>query len=1049
MFITNYNPTKHDLYIFDPSTQLVLVSEDPPTPDEAVGNRQTLTPISYNPNRLGAVGVEGCVAPDWSGLRTRSRGSNQYAEPHRCYRNGQALYTDPQQKYLDHRYWNQGLPAYVIVSPRHFIGCEHFHAGTDDIQITLIGKDNVKIFREARYIADSGDLRLYRFKTKQECIDSGTDPAVAFDQSLTEEDQTQIKVYKIIDPHSTNAGTQFWTQSPNGSFVLQIAQINSNSSSQGSYVLAESVTTNYNSVNSEFPLTAGSNNNLYGYERWSGDSGSPVLVTTAQDTYLYGLAFLSGLPPIGLSPNWEWLSTLVRADGVEISRYSTSTVSLSMTGVSEQHRLYKSGFLEECAGNGLPFTRRPDNSGSLVPYEEYSPLVGAKLSGNIPGTSNRVLLQDIRIYPYSQDSPHPRLTCSVYIDNVEIFTHRPTGPSPRSDFLGINSTCVVTENTMPSQMREGYPAPVNYTHGFLADDARGLYFSYVIPLVIDDLNLFFPQDFPEMSYNLYPGPYELAPFCVDKVVGEVTEVVVNSDLPVNPIIFKEGSNYEFTTTDSTITADIVAGSGSGLHPCNTPTVTPPVLKTFCGYVADDLGQLRVNVDGCFTCDDALAANGTTSGITIEGHCAPCCLCTDYKNVSDYLKAIYIQYYKLVNKMKVLIQQYNSVNEQFGTEGASCVSFGKFNARYRVWPQQNFKIQVQALIENNTLDKIRVQDITLKAKLKTAYTICNPQDTTSASQYLMMKGDPIKVVPAVDSLYLYVGKFNPTPKAIAASLDGPGTVSTKVDFRELPGSAPDVPGAGGPLDLEPCSGYVVISTGFHIIDPVFRRIVNIHGVSTSNSGGTSGSGALCDASGVDLSNHTDAVEVELELELEYTGTKENESYCHSLDTWPLAGGTKRFKVFANKTSLTPCMPARAVSVTLAPLSQYGDNYRHLNLNFSEPVKGRLLVNVRFKQPTINPDGDIVWVDPGPNYTVTRDITANGDQTLDLGVPYAPTGHAQLVGPVQCIVTSAYSTTVPIHSLYTVCQSDTYPDNNINITVPSFELTSSFTFISTAP
>lgn len=299
MRITNYNSAAHDIYTFNESV-MVLVSALPPTVNENLNNRVKAPITGYNNAGLWNLSLGDLTVPDWSGLHARNRGSNSYGNPNDCYLpplNPQIGYygdTAPYSYILNHQNWNNREAPLYLISPKHFLACRHFTGpATQTVQIRLLGKDGVYVYRTGTQVGNSGDLTLYQFEDQ-----------------LTAPELVQVQPYQIVDPLTVPVNTAFWRQTPNGSFTAY--------QNTGETILPHESLVSYNSVNQDFPLDEGT--------YWAGDSGNPLLVTKNGQTYLYGASNLSGLPNVhfGDDATWAWLAPLIANAGV------TSRVNLGL-----------------------------------------------------------------------------------------------------------------------------------------------------------------------------------------------------------------------------------------------------------------------------------------------------------------------------------------------------------------------------------------------------------------------------------------------------------------------------------------------------------------------------------------------------------------------------------------------------------------------------------------------------------------------------------------------------------------------------------------------
>ena len=839
MRITNYNSVDHDIYTFNESG-MVLVSVLPPTVTENLNNRVKAPITGYNTEGLWNRSLGGLTVPDWSGLHARDRGSNSYGNPNDCYSPPDALigYYDDTYPYpfiLNPHNWNNRVPPLYLISPKHFLACTHFTGpNTATAGIRLLGKDGVYVYRTGNKVATFGDLTLYQFEDQ-----------------LTAPELVQVQPYQIVDPLTVPVNTAFWRQTPNGSFTAYQNAVASNIDDTGAIIYPHKSLVSYNSVNPDFPLDG-----IY----WNGDSGSPLLVTKNGQTYLYGAFYLSGPPDIhfGDDVTWAWLAPYLAEAGV------TSRANLGLDRyrigieVATDSRTYAAGFLEESESNGMSFTGLATGAAPLV----YAKLVGPA-----------AVIKNARI-SYIQAAPDSglvnRFKCEVVTDAGLIFT--------RSNF-NTQYAAELTSNA-------------NYVTGFITNPAFDCFFTYVFR--------------ETLTINTAPveagGPeYWLAPTALEPLVGLTTLVAGATPLNVNQnnakavVEFKAGTNYVIgstlgTNAPATLSLGVVAGAGLGLVTCNDPAPAALTLTTINGVKPDDKGAISLAPEdaGCISLD----AKQKQHEIKLDSHCAPCCRCADYEATQRFIKAYGIIYARLAKEYIRIANTYNSVAMQFANELACCATHDSVNPRFRTWPQQNFKLQIQALAENNKKVNVCLCSASLRVSVvNTEYmtateTITSLDGSTTTVQHTLAANTALMIAVLKEGAYVYFKGVNPGAQ-VTSTLGETGHLTVTADVLTLPiPTACSGPAALPTNCMEPCTGYIMLTAGLIIVDPTFRKIVNLN---------------------------NEAYPITTGLYFSYEGT-ENCDLC-SLNV--IANTTRTISIAPNKKSVNPCAPVKAQSITKTP------------------------------------------------------------------------------------------------------------------------------------
>ena len=978
MKILNYNSELHDIYTFQqpngtPGFDSSRLCAVPPSATEIVADRGYSVAVGYNQYSLAVTNTLG-HHPDFSGLHVRARSSNRYSVPWNNYIGiNQSSFLSAQPPYEDNVHnlqnWNNGQVPFTILSSKYFTGCRHFIGAdkTDNQTIALLGKDNIYYYVEGEFVtfADapngqpSGQLdhKIYRIiKVNDVSVPNG----------LTNEQQQQIKIYSIIDLNSFansdkhRSEVLLWFQNPQGAFYCTTL----NSLAYGTDSNGNRFFNNHNSYSKAggdlFPTAA--------VDIWSGDSGTLCLATWRGETYLVGMTNLTGGTsrlagdPIGGNYQSGFVytffnticnNTLLPVTGAP--QYSSSLVPGSIT------KKYKSGFLEECDANGLPFiSNKPPESPAIV-----------TLTGAVP---SQIYLTDITI-----SNVFPRFTCSAFdaitgqllITNTE-FVGTPDNNPPFEDYFG------------------------EYTHGFLALPKKDIYLTYVVSNEINGSGV---PALPENTQSL------LSPLCIDPEVGYVALSNEETAIAGSPISFISGYNYslgssEYNDTNS-INFNVSPGAGAGKEPCDSVVEFDDVVRSLNRQSPDEKGDIKIQTlsSDCITVDSYY--ENQVGVVSLNSHCAPCCRCQDYKNTSDYIKGAAVIYSNSVKDLNNLIAKYNTLADRFADSVASCPTADKINPRFRLWPQQNFKLQIQAMAENNTKTNVRIKKLFLTVAATTLDAI-TAYDLESATTYSMAAGSPIAAAAISDASYLYFKNLNPTPKGLLSTIENTGVVKFEANLES--NSLPTGPGLPQPNDVEPCTGYSMITAGLLIVDPVFRKIVNL---------------------GYPL-----GVNVNAKLTFQYMGTEAGQDPCaNPAEAIRPIGNPidKLLLVKPNKSSVNPCDSVKASSVSINGQGEF-------ILKFPEPVYGTGSINRTYQILTESSTGDVWTTAYTDTLTIGSDSLPNAEFSL---APPAPTSYTFGLGAYQLIV--KYSG----DGLITKCKAIDTQDDEIDIPASHFDVGVGFT------
>jgi len=617
-------------------------------------------------------------------------------------------------------------------------------------------------------------------------------------------------------------------------------------------------------------------------------------------------------------------------------------------------RKYAAGFLEECESNGLPFlTTAADGN---------PPIVAFKVFGSFSlGTA---YLEHVTITPTL--GAGPRLKCNVITESGALFTRQnfDTATSTTSGTYSFTDRFYITEESLGG-----------YTHGLLADTQKGVYITYII---LDNIEF----------YSYPTSTYLLAPFCLEPELGTVAVDIDNNLLPAKPIWITEGYNYslDYSVEDPvSVSFAVSPGAGAGLVPCDNVIEPEDVIRRINGQEADDKGEYGFQAKSA----DCITVDGLpNSQISVNAHCAPCCRCKDYRDVSDYIKGVALLYHNLVKRLQELITEYNSISQQFKNRAECCPTFGSFTPRFRVWPQQNFKLQIQAMAENNTENTIRAQSMQLVSTVTTKFNMSASDE--GGNVYTIAANQPLAVIPISEASYLYYKNLNPTSDGLIFSIQSQGVINTSVDLMSLTG----LPSCQleHPTDIPPCTGYLMITSGLIIVDPIFRKIVNL----TGNPG-----------------------VVAIGLQFKYIGSDPTQSQCSAVDQRDIGQKTIDVAISPNKKSVNPCPSATGSYIIV-------DSIGNVSIKFSDAVHGtQAIVKLTYK----------IFVNDSWSTDSTEDIP------LDLtGQFEAPLGvvPSQYTGAVQVVASYTPPTSQGASTLVTKCKAVDASDEDVDIPAEAFEI-----------
>lgn len=342
----------------------------------------------------------------------------------------------------------------------------------------------------------------------------------------------------------------------------------------------------------------------------------------------------------------------------------------------------------------------------------------------------------------------------------------------------------------------------DYIHGFVVKEDTNVFLTYVVPL----------SDF----HVSYPGVKRLTSFCIE-LSGSEVEVTVNAENLTQEngleLQLQPGYNTKITPNNG-IEFSAVPGAGAGYEPNLCESDSAIYITKLNGVGPNSKGDLVLNGDACIT------AVPTTDGAKIDAHCPPCCRCKDFKATHKFVKFIAAEYTKLAQSVCVTADLYTSTVERFTNEGCSCcAAFGAVISRFRAWPQQNFKMMAQALIQNNTKYDINLSSVAFEVKV-TAKNNVSVTDENGAV-YQIQAGQPLQVDVVPYSSHSYFRAKNPTP--ITNEVTGLNSIKA---VATVDGGVACATGSASNNTMSSCSGYMMINTGFTITDPVFRKVVSL-------------------------------------------------------------------------------------------------------------------------------------------------------------------------------------------------------------------------------
>jgi hypothetical protein len=189
---------------------------------------------------------------------------------------------------------------------------------------------------------------------------------------------------------------------------------------------------------------------------------------------------------------------------------------------------------------------------------------------------------------------------------------------------------------------------------------------------------------------------------------------------------------------------------------------------------------------------------------------------------------------------------------------------------------------------------------------------------------------------------------------------------------------------------------MLTAGYTIVDPVFRKIVNLTGPTSIN----------------------------VVVAFSYNGSKPGRDPCTTPQQNTIAGFTKTVSISPNRQAVNPCPAAKGSYIAI------GSN-KEITIKFSDAVYGSTILIIDYKRLT-----DTGWEQA---YSTGAELTAIGQTEFELGtIPF--TGLEQGTYKMSVVYFA-----VPVGSvgLVTKCKAFNATADEVDIPVAGFELGASFT------
>lgn len=546
---------------------------------------------------------------------------------------------------------------------------------------------------------------------------------------------------------------------------------------------------------------------------------------------------------------------------------------------------YEAGFLEEAASSGMSFLNAPANNLICM----------VKLFGS-PSTIAQATLSYIQIDP-NAESPG-KFKCEVRSVAGLLFNH-------------LNFSNDTTEELLSD----------GTVHGLVKGN-NDCFLSYSVKA---------DKSFstPPIEASSPDQILVLSPFALEPYVGDVKLSVQddssgsrllsysNSATSNGVVNFTEGYNYDLSTAFDiselpAFSFSPVSGGGLGRQPCEEDSEEiENNLISINGIRADEQGQFYItaNPESCISID----SKEQDHSIKVDSHCPPCCRCADYAAVQEFIRSYVLVYARMAKQYFELEKEYNTVNTKFQQQLQCCPTFDQVTPRVRIWPQHNFKVQIQGMLQNNTQIPVCFCDMkmSIRVTLPSGTTISanelvtNLDGTQTSVLHQMVggpNGTPLAIVPIKEASYVYFKNVNPGSEVVldTVSDDGNNVGFMSVTISFSGSNTPPVGESGcddnssavGPNCMDPCEGYNMLTGGFAIVDPLFRKIINLN------------------------PEYAEGVNVNAQIVITYNGTSNDQ--CAPCAWQPPSYDKTRFiRVRPNRVALNPCQSVKMKEIIVEP------------------------------------------------------------------------------------------------------------------------------------
>lgn len=528
---------------------------------------------------------------------------------------------------------------------------------------------------------------------------------------------------------------------------------------------------------------------------------------------------------------------------------------------------YEAGFLEEAAASGMCFLNAAADN----------PICMLKVCGPASKIQNaRISYIDIR------PAAALKFKCEIHSNGVLLVSHE--------DF---------------ERYADEYVFPADVVHG-VVKAGSDLFISYSVKLSKEYSTPPLEVD-AESAWSL--SPFALEPYVGDVALGVNTSTgYVALDMDLNPAAnripsFKEGYNYDLSAdalTGSqlpTFNFTPTAGSGIGQEPCSTTTTTAAsYIASINGIVPSTRGAVNLTSEeaSCLSIDP----RQKTHQVKLDSHCPPCCRCADYGEVQKFIRSYAVIYARIAKQFSELRDEYNRVNTEFSSQSQAdcCQTLNIVNPRIKTWPQQNFMLQVQAMMQNNKKVPVCLCEVDLRIvvsspadDLSATETITNLDGSTYQVTHNLPRNTPLAITPLAEGSYVYFKNVNPGNKVNITTNEGVGIIRTNVVVNGANGLPIPQPCDETSLQsncMEPCDGYFMITSALSIANPIFRKIVNLNGM---------------------------PVPISVGVEFKYKGTNDNP--CEACVWRNVYVNNKQVFMAPNKKSVNACAPIKLQNIAV--------------------------------------------------------------------------------------------------------------------------------------